>query len=325
MKNRIAFRWLLLSLVAGLGSWRGPAQAQQVSQFASFQLLTNHELVLRLNVPKGVGSRLDVSMDLREWSPLVAFPLSPGSLVHTDSAAALLSARFYRAVELAEPSPVSGEYLATADGDVIIHPIKHATFVMSWKGKAIYVDPVGGATPFQGLPRADLILVTHEHTDHFDSATINAVKGTNPVIVTTRTVNQSLSASLRNLTTVLTNGAATETLGVSIRAVPAYNLVSANHPKGVGNGYILTVGGKNIYVSGDTDDTTELRALQGIDVAFVCMDGQYTMNVDHAASAVRQFQPRVVYAYHYLTANINRFKQSVGTDLGIEVRLRKWE
>ena len=109
--------------------------------------------------------------------------------------------------------------------------------------------------------------------------------------------------------------------------MPAYNLTSSFHPKGVGNGYVLTVGGKRIYVSGDTEDTPELRGLTNIDVAFVCMNLPYTMSVDKAVSAVREFQPKTVYVYHYQgysNADVTRFKQSVGTDRGIEVRLRKW-
>lgn len=327
MRNRSMLRRLVYKWLPVVTAWPLLAGAQEEMMFNSYQLLTNREMVLQLTVPKGRSSRIDVSADVQKWSPLVALPLSSGSLVHTDSATPFLSGRFYRAVQLADTNGLTGDYLATSDGDVIIHPIDHATFVMSWQGKLISVDPVpvSGASPYQSLPKADLILVTHEHGDHFDATTINVVKRTNTVILTTPKVYQSMAASLRNQTTVLTNGAAAEVLGMTVAAVPAYNLASQNHPKGVGNGYLVTIGAKTVYISGDTDDTPELRALQGIDVAFVCMDGQYNMNIDRAANAVRQFRPSVVYAYHYNAANPTRFKQLVGTDLPIEVRLRKWE
>jgi L-ascorbate metabolism protein UlaG (beta-lactamase superfamily) len=134
------------------------------------------------------------------------------------------------------------------------------------------------------------------------------------------------STALQDLTTVLTNGAATEIAGVAVTAVPAYN---ANHPKGAGNGYVLTLGGRRIYFSGDTEDIPEMRALENIDVAFVCMNLPFTMTVAKASSAVRAFRPRVVYPYHYRNsdgtfADLNAFRRQVGTDLGVEVRLRKW-
>jgi L-ascorbate metabolism protein UlaG (beta-lactamase superfamily) len=123
---------------------------------------------------------------------------------------------------------------------------------------------------------------------------------------------------------VLTNGAAAELLGLKVEAVPAYNRTSTFHPKGVGNGYVVTIGGKRLYVSGDTEDVPEIRALRDIDVAVVCMNLPYTMTVAQAASAVRELRPAVVYPYHSQGSDLNQFKRLAGADLGIEVRLRKW-
>jgi L-ascorbate metabolism protein UlaG (beta-lactamase superfamily) len=224
---------------------------------------------------------------------------------------------------------LSGDRLATDDGEVIIHPVNHATFLLGWKGKTIYVDPVGGAAPFQGLPRADLILVAHGHGDHFSASTIEAVRKTNAVIVAPPAVHNTMSEAQKSVTAVLPNGAKINVLGLGIEAVPAYNLSASFHRRGEGNGYVLTVGGRRIYVSGDTEDTPEMRQLQNIEVAFLCMNLPYTMTVEKAAGAVRAFQPKVVYPYHYRNrdgtlADLKAFEKLVATVPGIEVRIRKW-
>ncbi|MEO8429716.1 MAG: MBL fold metallo-hydrolase, partial [Verrucomicrobiota bacterium] len=270
-----------------------------------------------------INFRIDASTNLIRWDFLTTLR-SAGSIQHTDSAAPFLVSRFYRAVQVPETNAVTGDHLATDAGDILIHPINHATFIMVWNGKTIYSDPVGGAARFQGLPRADLILVTHTHSDHFDAPTINAVRATNAVIIAPAAVFQSLSATLKNITGTLANGDTTNLLGISIEAVPMYNLTSSFHLKGAGNGYVLAIGGRRIYISGDTEDIDEMRALRGIDVAFVCMNLPFTMPVDKAANAVREFRPGVVYPYHFQGSDVNKFKQLVGTNLAIEVRLRKW-
>ncbi len=193
----------------------------------------------------------------------------------------------------------------------------------------IYNDPVGDAALFQGIPRADLILISHAHGDHFNNSTLGVVTNSGSVIIAPPVVYNTMPAELKNLTRVMTNGATTQVLGLTIEAVPAYNLTSSNHPKGVGNGYVLTLGGRRIYLSGDSEDIPEMRSLQNIDVAFVCMNVPFTMPVDKASSAVRDFRPRVIYPYHYRNqggslADLTAFKRQVGIDLGSEVRLRNW-
>jgi L-ascorbate metabolism protein UlaG (beta-lactamase superfamily) len=117
---------------------------------------------------------------------------------------------------------------------------------------------------------------------------------------------------------------ATNVLGLAIEAIPAYNIGSSYHPKGNGNGYILAIGGRRVYISGDTDDTTEMRALRNVDIAFLAMNQPYTMTVAKAVSATREFRPKVAYPYHSQGTDVNSYKRQVGADLGIEVRLRKW-
>lgn len=299
-------------------------EAQEAPRLTGIQRLTNRETLLQVTGSTGVSYRLEVSASLSQWDPLFTLR-STGLNQYTDSAAPYFTSRFYRAAELSGTSVLTGDHLATTNGEVVIHPIDHASFVMSWNGKMIYNDPVGAATLYAGLPKADLILVSHSHGDHFSSATLNAVTNANAVIIAPQAVFNSLSTAQRAITLVLTNRTSANVMGLNIEAIPAYN---ANHPVGTGNGYVLTIGGKRIYMSGDTGNITEMRALTNIDMAFVCMNLPFTMSVNEATNAVRAFRPGVVYPYHYLEsgsqANASLFKQRLGTDTGIEVRLRKW-
>lgn len=325
MKSCLGLAVGKLCLFAFLLGLAGSLIAQEAPQFTGIQSLTNREMLLKLSASNGLNYRIEVSTNLPEWQSLLTL-LSTGVQQHTDSASPFLGLRFYRAFQLTGTNILTGDHLVTTNGDVVIHPINHASFVMSWNGKMIYNDPVGASTLYQGLPRADLILVSHSHTDHFSSSTLNAVTNANTIIIAPQAVYNSLPTALRSLTLVMTNGASTTRLGLAIDAVPAYN---GNHPLGTGNGYVLTIGGKRLYMSGDTGNIAEMRALQGIDVAFVCMNVPFTMTVNEATNAVRAFRPKVVYPYHYrdqsgASTNANFFKQRLGTDPGIEVRLRPW-
>ena len=221
----------------------------------------------------------------------------------------------------------TSDVVPTDDGALRIYPINHATLALQWKDKTVYVDPVGGAGGFQGLPPPNLILITHIHGDHFSKETLAKVAGPATKLVGPRTVVEQLPSDLRGRATALGNGQALEVLGMKIEAVPAYNLAAERqrfHPKGRDNGYVLTLGGKRIYLSGDTEAVPEMLALKDINVAFVCMNLPYTMDIEQAAGAVRAFKPRVVYPYRYRGADLEKFKERVGADSGIEVRLRDW-
>src|SRR6266568_3879374 len=222
---------------------------------------------------------------------------------------------------------IEGDHVATSDGDLVIHPINHATFVMSWKDRVIYVDPVGSGKRFDGLPKPDLILVTDIHGDHLSPETLEAVADAETTIVAPSAVAEKLPEKLRKQTTELPNGETKSVAGISIEAVPMYNLTADRlkyHNKGRGNGYVVNLGGKRVYIRGDTEDIPEMRALKNIDVAFVCMNLPYTMTVDQAASAVREFKPKIVYPYHYRGSDVEKFKKLVGEGSGVEVRLRDW-
>ena len=216
----------------------------------------------------------------------------------------------------------------TGSGDVKITPIYHACLLIEGGGKAIYIDPAKPAV-FTGLPKADLILITHEHADHVDQdqASIKTIVKSDTQIWAPVAVTKFVTKA-----SVISNGQ-TKKLGEwTIEAIPAYNLQRGPgngqyyHPKGNGNGYVLSYGGKRFYISGDTENIPEVRALKNIDVAFVCINLPYTMTVDEAADAVKAFHPKVVFPYHYRAnppTDLQAFRQKLqGT--GIEVRLLDW-
>ena len=226
-----------------------------------------------------------------------------------------------------EPAPFDGDVIPTDNGDLVIHPISHATFAMGWDGKTIYVDPVGGAEAFADLPAADLILITDIHGDHLDADTLEAVTGSDATIVAPQAVIDQLSEQLASQAHRLDNGGEMTMLDVALEAVPMYNLTEDRlgfHEPGRGNGYVVTMGGQRIYISGDTEDIPEMRALENIDVAFVCFNLPFTMTEDQAASAVVEFAPRIVYPYHYQGSDVDAFAAMVGEADGIEVRIGGW-
>jgi len=229
---------------------------------------------------------------------------------------------------LAAEKELSGDRIAAKQGELVVHPINHATLALGWQGKTVYVDPVGGAQRFAGLPAPDLVLITHAHGDHFDAPTLKAVAGDKCALVAPPTVVEGLPAELRPRATSLTNGQSRELLGLKVEAIPAYNLTPDRlryHPKDRDNGYVLSLGGLRVYLSGDTEAVPEMLALKDIDVAFVCVNLPYTMDVEQAARAVRAFRPKFVYPYHCRGSDLEKLKQLVGETEGIEVRLRDWD
>ena len=215
-------------------------------------------------------------------------------------------------------------------GGIMFTPIEHATMVIKIAETLIYVDPVGDAGAFAEFPPPDIILITHIHQDHFDPALIASLKKDDTDIIGPRNVIDKLKHGK-----ALNNGESMTVKGVAIEAVPAYNLTKERmefHPRGRDNGYVLTWNdkwnGKRIYISGDTEDTKEMRSLKRIDYAIVCVNLPYTMSVEQAASAVLEMKPKVVIPYHYRSADglsdLGKFKRLVSENKAIEVRLLKW-
>lgn len=212
----------------------------------------------------------------------------------------------------------------TAEGDLTIAFIGHGTLMLSVGGKVIHVDPVGQYADYGKMPKADLILVTHEHSDHLDLKAVGLVGKAGTAIVANGTAGRQLKGSI-----VMKNGDVREAGGFRIEAVPAYNLVHMRspgvpyHPKGVGNGYVVTCGGKRIYIAGDTENTPEMKALKGIDIAFLPMNLPYTMTPEMVADAAKVFRPRVLYPYHFGSTKTDRLKDLLKNEKDIEVRIRK--
>lgn len=215
---------------------------------------------------------------------------------------------------------------------VKITPIKHATAVLEYDGKTIYIDPTGGAEAFKDFNKPDVILITDIHGDHMNMKTLSELDMTQTTLITPKAVAEKMSnVSFKDLF-ILNNGETKDLGFMKTEAVPMYNLREEAlkfHQKGRGNGYILTMNNERIYFSGDTEDIPEMRSLKNIDKAFVCMNLPYTMTVESAASAVLDFKPKQVYPYHYRGTNgksdVVKFQQIVQDgNKDIEVVQLKW-
>ena len=223
------------------------------------------------------------------------------------------------------------DQVQTNKGPLTIQPLVHASLVLSMNNLTIYVDPAGNAN-FSGLNKPDLILVTDIHGDHFDPKALSAARTATTIIIVPKAVADKMPDSLKTKLVILNNGDKTTQAGIGITAIPMYNLPespTAMHTKGRGNGYVLAIGGKNLYISGDTQGIPEMRTLKNIDIAFVCMNLPYTMTVDEAADAVLAFKPKTVYPYHYRGQNgfsdVKAFGAKVEAgDKNIKVVLKNW-
>jgi len=220
----------------------------------------------------------------------------------------------------------------TGAGELIISPVLHGTLAMQWNHKTIYNDPYGGKAAFAGLPVPDLILITDIHGDHLNEETLKELDLEKATIIAPQAVIDQMDDLFKEKTQALPNGEKLVWNEITVEAVPMYNLPETSdsrHTKGRGNGYVLTFGSKRIYISGDTEDIPEMRALRNIDIAFVCMNMPYTMDVGQAADAVLEFKPKVVYPYHYRGSgglnDVEKFKSLVNnSNKDIDVRLRNW-
>lgn len=218
------------------------------------------------------------------------------------------------------------DVIKTTAGDLEITFLGHGTLMLKFNEKVIHVDPFSKVADYSKLPKADLLLITHEHQDHLDTAAIDLIRSKDTKLVLTEKCAEKVSGGL-----VMKNGDVHTVLGVKIEAVPAYNLVHKRengqpfHPKGQGNGYVLTFGNTRFYIAGDTENTPEMKALKDIAVAFLPMNLPYTMTPEMVADAAKMIQPKILYPYHYGSTDTSLLTVLLKDQKGIEVRIRKME
>jgi L-ascorbate metabolism protein UlaG (beta-lactamase superfamily) len=215
------------------------------------------------------------------------------------------------------------DIINTSLGDLEITFIGHGSLILKFGAKTIHVDPFGQLTDYSKLPKADAILLTHEHMDHTDVQAISTIRTKDTILVLTKICADKLKEG-----TVLKNGDSAVVLGINVEAVPAYNIKHKRpdgmpfHPKGDGNGYVLTFGDKRIYIAGDTENIPEMKELKKIDYAFLSMNLPYTMTPQMAAEAANAFKPKVLYPYHFGETNTSELVNLLKSNPEIEVRIR---
>ena len=230
---------------------------------------------------------------------------------------------FAAALPLSARENLERDTIRTSAGNLEITFIGHGSLMMRCAGTIIHIDPYGRLTDYRNLLKADLVLITHHHSDHLDMSALNLVCKDKTVILLTKA-----SAAQAGKGIVMANGDVRTVSGIKIEAVPAYNLVhkrpdgAAFHPKGEGNGYVLTFGGTRVYVAGDTENIPEMKALKQIDVAFLPMNLPYTMTPEMVADAAGAFRPKVLYPYHYGETDPGTVAALLKDSRDIEVRIR---
>lgn len=213
--------------------------------------------------------------------------------------------------------------LGTGADQLVITFIGHGTLMFEYGGKIIHVDPTLRESDYENLPAADLVLITHEHGDHLDPAAIEKIKRADTDIVTNKTSEVSFDHAAKML-----NGESETFKGFKIEAVPAYNIISKRddgqpyHPRGNGNGYVITFGSRRVYVAGDTEYIPEMNDMGKIDIAFLPMNLPYTMTIEMAAEAAKAINPTIFYPYHYGNSEVSRLAAILDGNQGIELRIR---
>ena len=215
------------------------------------------------------------------------------------------------------------DVIKTSAGDLKITFVGHGTLMFNFGGKVIHVDPFSALADYNLLPKADLILLTHEHRDHLDLKALNTVRKEKTVVVLTETCAKQVQGGI-----VMMNGDVKTVEGLKIEAMPAYNIVHKRdtgqpfHPKGVGNGYIISFGDKRVYVAGDTENVPEMKGLKNIDIAFLPMNLPYTMTPEMVAEGAKAFKPKILYPYHFGETDTSKVVSLLKGAPEIEVRIR---
>jgi L-ascorbate metabolism protein UlaG (beta-lactamase superfamily) len=218
------------------------------------------------------------------------------------------------------------DVIRTSSGDLKITFIGHASLIFSFNNKTVYVDPFSKLADYATLPKADVIVITHEHRDHLDPAAIEKIRTEKTKVVLTGAGAKQLTGGI-----VMKNNDVQIVEGITIEAVPAYNIVHKRetgepfHPRGAGNGYIMTFGDKRVYVAGDTENIPEMAGFKNIDIAFLPMNLPYTMTPEMTAAAAKMIRPKILYPYHYGSTDTSLLTALLKDQKGIDVRIRKME
>lgn len=213
----------------------------------------------------------------------------------------------------------------TSAGNLVITCIGHASLLFNFQDRNIYIDPVMQVADYSQLPKADAILVTHEHGDHLDPVAIEKISKPETTIFETQACFDKLKKGQ-----VFGNESFFVAAGVPVEAVAAYNIYGlrgngiAYHPKGDGNGYVLTFGGVKVYVAGDTELTPQMSKLKNIDIAFLPIGMPYTMEPGMAIEAAKTLKPKILYPYHFNNSNPEEIVRAfIGTNTEVRVRSMK--
>jgi len=231
---------------------------------------------------------------------------------------------FALAFQAAAQGGLESDIIKTSAGDLKITFIGHGSLMFTFGGKVIHVDPVSKEADYTKLPKADLILVTHQHGDHLDAKALDILRTEKTQLILTEICAQQVKGGM-----VMKNGEVRNVGGLKIEAVPAYNLVHMRsegkpfHPRGEGNGYVITFGDKRVYVAADTENIPEMKKLEKIDVAFLPMNLPYTMTPEMVADAAKAFKPKVLYPYHFGETDTSKLLGLLKDSKEIEVRIRK--
>ncbi len=217
------------------------------------------------------------------------------------------------------------DIIETDAGKMAITFIGHGTLMIKYHEKIFHIDPWSRLADYSKLPKADVILITHEHADHLDPKAVEQARQDNCRIIMTDSCKAKIADGI-----LMKNGDSRPLYeGITVKAVPAYNIISKRsdgepyHPKGRGNGYILDFDGTKVYIAGDTEIIPEMKTLQGVDIAFLPMNQPYTMTPEMVADAAKSFKPKMLYPYHYGKTDVNGLLKLLEDRKDIEVMVRK--
>lgn len=219
------------------------------------------------------------------------------------------------------PKGVASDTFDAGTGTLEIVFLGHSSLILVYGGANIYIDPVSQYADYSRLPKADLILVTHQHGDHLDPKAIAALLKPETRILLSKGAYAAYGSG-----EALDWGRSIRASGVEVAAVPAYNTTPEHlgyHPRERrDNGYVVGVGKLRVYIAGDTEPTAEMAELGRIDIAFLPMNQPYTMTPAQTAAAARTIKPAILYPYHLGSTDTRALAKLLERDSDIDLRIR---